>query len=218
MMSAALAPHLTTAGKVQDVSPPLTPTPTLTLRQRLRTQTAIAHERIERVPLLVALASGSIDLQRYTQYLRRMQVFHRALDDALRCQLPPGYLHAGLNQSAALDRDLAALNTPSGHLPAALAQATRALVGSHAAAWGVLYVLEGARLGSQVLLKRNANNAIVRQADTYVRGEAGATGRSWQAFCAALESGVTPAEIGILLAAAEQTFELLRHWLNASHD
>jgi len=200
------------AGAAQAGSPPLT------LRQRLRKQTAAAHERIERVPLLAALASGSIDQQRYTQYLRRMQIFHQAMDDALRRQLPPGYPHAGLNQRAALDRDLAALNAPPGHLPAALARAARALVGSHAAAWGVLYVLEGARLGSQVLLKRNANNSTVRQADTYVRGETGATGRSWLAFCAALESGVAPADVGTALAAAEHTFELLGHWLDAPHD
>ena len=212
MMSAALALYLRPAGAAQSVSPPST------LRQRLRSHTAVAHARIEREPLLAALASGSIDFESYTQYLRRMQVFHRAVDAALRRQLPPGYPHAGLNQRAALDRDLAALKTPSAQLSAPLAQAARALVGSHAAAWGVLYVLEGARLGSQVLLKRNAKNGVVCQADAYVRGEAGATGRSWLAFCAALESGVTPADVGKVLSAAEQTFELLRHWLNASHD
>jgi len=212
MMSAALAPHPTVAGTAQAVSPPQT------LRQRLRTRTAAAHERIERVPLLTELASGSIDLQRYTQYLRRMQIFHQALDDALWRQLPPGYPQAGLNQRAALDRDLAALKTTPGHLPAALTRSARALVGSHAAAWGVLYVLEGARLGSQVLLKRNANNPTVRRADTYVRGEAAATGRSWLAFCAALESAVAPTDVGTLLAAAEQTFELLGDWLDAPHD
>jgi len=211
MMSAAMAPYVTAAGTAQ-------PPPPLTLRQRLRTQTAFAHEQMERAPLLAALSSGSIDRQRYTQYLRRMQVFHQALDDALRRQLPPGYSHAGLNQRAALDRDLAALNTQPGHLPAALARAARAVVGSHAAAWGVLYVLEGARLGSQVLLKRNANNHTVRQADTFIRGEAEATGRLWLTFCAALESGVAPADVGTLLAAAEQTFELLGHWLGAPHD
>jgi len=57
-----------------------------------------------------------------------------------------------------------------------------------------------------VLLKRNANNSTVKQADAYVRGEAAATGRSWLVFCAALESGVAPADVGTLLAAAEQTF------------
>lgn len=212
MMSAALAPYSTAAGTTHACPP------TPTLRQRLRAQTALAHERIERAPLLSALASGSIDRQRYTHYLRRMQVFHQALDAALSRQLPPSYPRASLNQRDALDRDLAALNTPPEHLPAALAQSARALVGSHAAAWGVLYVLEGARLGSQVLLKRNANNSTVKQADAYVRGEAAATGRSWLVFCAALESGVAPADVGTLLAAAEQTFELLGTWLEAPHE
>ncbi len=210
-MSAAIAPYVTAAGTAQ-------PPPPLTLRQRLRTQTAFAHDQLERSPLLAALSSGSIDRQRYAQYLRRMEVFHHALDDALWHQLPPGYPHAGLNQRAALARDLAALNTPPAHLPAALARAARALVGSHAAAWGMLYVLEGARLGSQVLLKRNANNQTVQQANAFIRGDAEATGRMWLAFCAALESSVAPADVGTLLATAEQTFELLDHWLNAPHD
>jgi heme oxygenase len=173
---------------------------------------------MERAPLLAALASGDMDLQRYTHYLRRMQLFHQALDDVLQRQMPPGYSPSGLNQRAALDRDLAALNTQAGHLPAALARSARALVSSQAAAWGVLYVLEGARLGSQVLLKRNANNHSVQQASAFIRGEADATGRLWLAFCAALESGVDPADVGTLLAAAEQTFDLLGHWLEAPHD
>jgi len=84
MISAALAPYSTAAGTTHACSS------TPTLRQRLRAQTALAHERIERAPLLSALASGSIDRQRYTQYLRRMQVFHQALDAALSRQLPPG--------------------------------------------------------------------------------------------------------------------------------
>ena len=210
-MSAAIAPYVTAAGTAQ-------PPPPLTLRQRLRTQTAFAHDQLERSPLLAALSSGSIDRQRYAQYLRRMQVFHQALDDALWCHLPPGYPHASLNQRAALDRDLAALNTSPGQMPAALARAAHALVGSHAAAWGVLYVLEGARLGSQVLLKRNADNLPVLQAHAFIRGEAEGTGRSWLAFCAALELGVAPADVGTLLAAAEQTFDLLGQWLDAAHD
>jgi len=212
MMSAALAHYPTAASTARTGPPPIT------LRQRLRTRTAVAHEMIERAPLLSALASGCIDLPCYTQYLRRMQVFHQALDGALRHQLPPGYPRANLNQRAALERDLKALNMLPWQLPAALVRASRALVGSHAAAWGVLYVLEGARLGSQVLLKRNASNSAVRQADTYVRGEAGATGKSWLAFCATLESSVAPADVDTLLSAAEQTFELLGYWLDAPHD
>lgn len=211
MMSAELAPFVPAAGTAKAGPPP-------SLRQRLRTRTAIAHEQLERAPLLAELASGCIELSRYSQYLRSMQVFHQALDGALLSQLPPGYSHASLNQRPALDRDLAALNIQPGNLPEALTGAARALVSSPAAAWGVLYVLEGARLGSQVLLKRNANNPSVRQAHTFIRGEAEATGRIWLTFCAALESGVAPAEVGTLLNAAEQTFELLGQWLGAPHE
>jgi len=209
----AMRMPMTTAALVFGTATAAQAMPPLSLRQRLRTETAAAHQQLEQAPLLSELASGGIGARRYTHYLRRMQVFHRALDSALLPQLPTGYLHAGLNQSAALDRDLAALQAQPAHLPAALASAAHALVGSSSAAWGVLYVLEGARLGSQVLLKRNANNSTVAIAHAFIRGEAEDTGRAWRSFCTALESGVAPADVGSTLAAAKQTFQLLGHWL-----
>lgn len=82
-----------------------------------------------------------------------------------------------------------------------------------AAAWGVLYVIEGARLGSQILLKRNADNDAVQRAHAFISGEAGHTGLCWREFCVLLEQSVTASDHPALLAAANDTFVLLGDWL-----
>jgi len=183
------------------------------IRQLLRTQTHQAHERLERVALLTELAGGSITLPRYRQYLQRMQSFHAALDTSLVGRLPAVYAGRRLDQSAHLARDLRALGADTMPAPRSLCQAVGALTPDPAAVWGVLYVLEGARLGSQVLLRRNAANPAVCQAHAFIEGEGLRTGWWWRDFCGLLEQGAAGHDRQPLTVAATHTFTLLGEWL-----
>ena len=182
----------------------------------LRAQTQESHERLERVALLAELSSGSITLPRYRHYLGRMHAFHAAVEGALLPRLPPAYAAARMNHGARLARDLHALGAPAVPAPQPLCRAARALAPSPAAVWGVLYVLEGARLGSQVLLRRNAANAAVCQSHAYIAGEGERTGLFWRDFCLMLEAGAAPCDQQTLPPAANRTFALLGHWLEDS--
>lgn len=186
------------------------------IRQLLRVQTQEPHERVERVALLAELASGSITLPRYRRYLQRMHVFHAAVDGALLARLPPAYALARLNQGARLACDLHALDTSAMPAPLPLCRAADALAPGPAAVWGVLYVLEGARLGSQVLLRRNAANAAVCQAHAFIEGEGERTGAFWRDFCHLLEEGAALCDRQAMPAAAIRTFALLGVWLEDS--
>ena len=183
------------------------------VRQLLRTQTRQAHEQLEQVALLTELASASITLPRYRQYLQRMQSFHTALDRSLVGRLPVAYAGKRLDQSARLACDLRALDTESTAAPRSLCQAVDALAADRAAVWGVLYVLEGARLGSQVLLRRNAANPAVLQAHTFIQGDAEHTGRDWREFCGLLEQDAASHDLQALTVGATNTFVLLGEWL-----
>jgi len=183
------------------------------IRQLLRTQTHQAHEHLERVALLTELASGGIALPRYRQYLQRMQSFHAALDTSLVGRLPAVYAVRRLDQSAHLACDLQALDADTMPAPRSLCQAVDALTPDAAAVWGVLYVLEGARLGSQVLLRRNAANPAVRQAHAFIEGEGQRTGSCWRNFCGLLEQGAASHDAQALIIAATHTFVLLGEWL-----
>ena len=183
------------------------------IRQRLRTQTRQAHEQLERVALLTELAGGSITLPRYRQYLQRMHSFHAALDKSLIGRLPAAYAGQPLDQSARLARDLQALGAETVPAPRSLYQTADALTRDPAAVWGVLYVLEGARLGSQVLLKRNAANPGVRQAHAFIAGAGERTGWCWRDFCGLLEQGAASHDAQALTVAATHTFVLLGEWL-----
>jgi len=182
----------------------------------LRAQTHEPHERLERVALLAELSGGNITLPRYRHYLERMHAFHSAMDGALAARLPPAYAAARLNHSARLARDLHALGAPAVPAPPPLRRAAQALATSPAAVWGVLYVLEGARLGSQVLLRRNEANAAVCRAHAYIAGEGERTGVFWRDFCLMLEAGAARCDQQALPVAANHTFALLGDWLGDS--
>jgi len=211
------SPGLARSAPLTPIVPLVPPARARPLLARLRADTGPAHRRLEQAPLLAELSAGDITLQRYALYLRCMHRFHGALERALQVGLPPGYGPTRLNQAACLEADLASLGVPAAALPASSCRAAQALVGGPGAAWGVLYVVEGARLGSQVLLKRNADNAAVQRAHAYIRGEGAATGAGWRVFCAALEHGVqtADADADAAVAAASGAFALLGQWLHA---
>lgn len=186
--------------------------------ERLRAETRAEHDAIERSPLLQELFSGRPDRAAYRTLLERKYGFHRPVERILR-RSAPGLL-ADRARSSLLACDLNALGLSLGDL-AALAEA-RSLppLDSRPARLGVLYVLEGATLGGQVILNRlaAAPDPAIRTATRFFRGHGAATGRRWQAFRRQLldEMPDDPRAHDTAVEAAAATFTCLRRWIEGA--
>ena len=178
----------------------------------LRSGTQTLHVALEkRLPFFC----DTLDLERYKRLLSAYYGFYHELEDRLQHSplMTPGFdLHARL-KTPALHRDLQALGVNTQSL--ALCDTLPAL-SSPASVLGVLYVLEGATLGGNVLRKQmserlglDAHNGC---AFLYVYGEA--TGRQWKAFMDFLGSVPLDAQArGEAVQAACSTFSCFEQWL-----
>ena len=178
----------------------------------LRSGTQTLHVALEkRLPFFC----DTLDLERYKHLLSAYYGFYHELEDRLQHSpwKTPGFdLHARL-KTPALHRDLQALGVNTQSL--ALCDTLPAL-SSPASVLGVLYVLEGATLGGNVLRKQmserlglDAHNGC---AFLYVYGEA--TGRQWKAFMDFLGSVPLDAQArGEAVQAACSTFSCFEQWL-----
>jgi len=167
------------------------------LRLRLREATAPLHERVD-------AAYSEFDLGRPEDYRRFLRAHARALRAAETALEQAGIATllmdwpARARRHALLD-DLADLDCQA---PVALPAPELSEIAS---CWGAAYVLEGSRLGGQVLARR------VRQADPtapvrYL--EHGDVARLWPTFLSRLEQQASASSWAPMLAAAEATFGL----------
>ena len=178
----------------------------------LRSGTHTLHVALEkRLPFF----SDSLDTGLYTRLLAAYYGFYQAIEDALThsAWIPPGFdLHARL-KTPALEQDLQALNIN----PGTLAQCpTLPAMNSQGSVLGVLYVLEGATLGGNVLRKRIAEHLGLDAhngcAFLYVYGEA--TGRQWKSFLEFLSDVPLDAQgCDEAVNAACSTFSCFERWL-----
>lgn len=132
------------------MSPPDGTATPLTAAQLLREATERQHRAVERLPMMRTLLSGRLSVRDYVQVLRR----HHAVLAGWE-QRESAWLHASGDarwryqpRSPLLAQDLAALQaSPPSPAPAPPA----AEAGSR---WGMLYVVEGSRLGGRVIARQ----------------------------------------------------------------
>ncbi|KAF1020937.1 MAG: hypothetical protein GAK30_02216 [Paracidovorax wautersii] len=174
--------------------------PSATLSQRLKAETAHQHDRMETLMAHAAVFTSRVHYARFTtaQYLFQQDVESFFADPLLREAVPD--LHVRGRLQAARD-DLADLDQP-------VPQASAATAGVHMpAALGWLYVSEGSTLGAAFLLK-DAQDKLglsptfgARNLAAYPEGRA----RVWRRFVAALDA--QPADThGDVLAGAHAAY------------
>ena len=178
----------------------------------LRAGTHTLHVALEqRLPFF----SDSLDLPFYRRLLAAYFGFYQAIEHELQrsASVPPGFdLHARL-KAPALEQDLQAL----GINPKALALCPMLpALNSQARVLGVLYVLEGATLGGNVLRKHVAEHLALEAhngcAFLYIYGEA--TGRNWKSFMDFLSAVPLDAQArNAAVEAACSTFSCFEQWL-----
>jgi heme oxygenase len=168
----------------------------------LRAHTAQAHRALECTPLMDAVAAGLPDKATYGAYLAAQWQLHEPLESALAPWLSAEQAALRLVKTAWLTHDLRAL----GHaLPPTVAavQVPR----SWSQALGVLYVLEGATLGLQMVRRQlPASHPGRGTAGRFFQAYGERTGPLWAGFLRLLEE-LEPAAWASACDAAQGAFE-----------
>ncbi len=184
-------------------------------RMALRQATAAAHERLHHLPAFATLQAGTIVRDDYICLLRRLFVFHRAVETRLQ-EAPPldpfGIDLAARRRAGLLLDDLAFFGAPAEPLPAApVLPAPR----SAAQALGCLYVTEGSTLGGRELARR-LDHLLPQGGDAgrrFLLGHGTRHGAMWREFCAALEQcGDTAERRAEMTGAALAAFAVFGEW------
>ncbi|WP_245772124.1 biliverdin-producing heme oxygenase [Myxococcus fulvus] len=193
--------------------------PTVSLPQRLKTETRPHHERAESA---VRLMEPGLTLDGYRRHLEALYGFHlpveARLSEVLEEELPALHLHER-RKLPWLEVDLRAL----GHDAASLARLPRCpeppSLGSLPEALGGCYVLEGATLGGQLILRHLRRHFEGAHAGDFVffRAYGDDVGSKWRGFAEVLtraaEDTSEPDFGDRVVKGAQDTFDAFERWL-----
>ena len=185
--------------------------------QLLKQATRSAHDRIERA---LPLFDRSLTRERYIRVLQSLYGFYAPLEPL--CELEAGPTAAELElktrtKTPLLSADLATLDHAHRDLEALPSCRTLPKVTEPAQALGVLYVLEGATLGGQIIAQRLRETLGITAVNggSFFACYGDRTREMWRRFAAHVD-GVPGLQTDTAIAAAIQTFESLERWLTAS--
>lgn len=159
--------------------------------QRLKTDTATHHVRLEAQPLLQALMAPGVTVAQYGGYLARMKKIADAYEESVLPVLrssQPAFAPKRAS-SLAIAKDLQALAPPNGR-PSSLPDFVLPQTVSLPFAWGFAYVMEGAKLGGKVIARhiQKALGFTESHGAAYLTGAGADTVPEWKAFLQALSS------------------------------
>lgn len=183
----------------------------------LKAATSTRHAALERrLPLLDANLSHAT----YRHFVQRLFGFYDPLEAQL-LALPwwnvIGVDYAQRHKTPRLRHDLQALGDTGADI-AALPRCKRLpALTNQAQLWGCLYVIEGATLGGQIIIKNlNARLGLTPTSGaSFFDGYGAHTGSRWKAFCAAVpdQGHDAPGGRDAMLRSASLTFDLFSGWL-----
>ncbi|MGZ0782334.1 biliverdin-producing heme oxygenase [Pseudomonas saponiphila] len=189
---------------------------TPTLLQDLRTGTATLHVALEqRLPFFCA----QLDAAWYQRLIQAYYGFYQPLEAALHASglIPQGYDTQQRLKTPTLFADLRALGLDAASIEALPRCEHLPPLASAGACLGVLYVLEGATLGGQIL-RREMARRLDLDADNggaFLDVYGAATGRRWKDFLDYL--GRMPDDASTrrhVVSAAQSTFACFERWLD----
>ena len=183
-------------------------------RAVLRAATRIAHDAAERVPVLAALADGSISRNRYVAMLSALVAMFDAWEQRHAAFLAGEAAALGwryVSRGALLRRDLAALGVDEPPVASTLPPYDV----DASTAWGMLYVIEGSTLGGRVLAGR-ARGAMAGVAATHYLEAGMREPRHWPRFTAILDDALASgAPLDAAISGARSMFALYERTLEA---
>lgn len=185
----------------------------------LRTNTRPAHDRLE---AQLDLLRPDLTLGQYRELLERQHRLYRPLEAQLG-QVIPAEWRAALEwparqKTGLLEADLRALGA---RLPAPNRTLRLPPVSGEAAAWGALYVLEGATLGGQILCRHLGPRLGLRENAglSFYASYGALVGPRWKSFLALLSrrheaAGAHAADFqAAAVQGADETFACFGRWL-----
>ncbi|MBC8999382.1 biliverdin-producing heme oxygenase [Pseudomonas sp. N40(2020)] len=185
--------------------------------QDLRAGTAELHIALEkRLPFF----SDTLDAQAFGRLMQAYYGFYAPLENALQRSgsVPDDFDLTPRLKTHTLRGDLRALGMADAALASLPICQQLPLIDSSAACLGVLYVLEGATLGGQILRREIAARLAV-DADNgaaFLDIYGAATGRRWRDFIEYLGSRpMDAAEREAVVCAAQSTFSCFERWLES---
>ncbi|MGY1891697.1 biliverdin-producing heme oxygenase [Pseudomonas sp. SDT291_1_S447] len=185
--------------------------------QDLRAGTAELHIALEkRLPFF----SDLLDTQAFVRLMKAYYGFYLPLESALQQSdaIPTDFDLAPRLKTPILLADLLALGVSAAALQSLPQCEQLPLIDSSAACLGVLYVLEGATLGGQIL-RREISSRLGLEANNgaaFLDIYGAATGRRWRDFIEYLGSRpMSAAERAAVVTAAQTTFSCFEHWLES---
>jgi heme oxygenase len=185
--------------------------------QDLRAGTAELHIALEkRLPFF----SDTLDTQAFVRLMQAYYGFYLPLENALLRSdaMPADFELTPRLKAPTLCTDLHALGMSAEALQNLPQCQPLPVIDSSAACLGVLYVLEGATLGGQIL-RREISSRLGLEADNgaaFLDIYGAATGRRWRDFIEYLGSRpMSAAERAAVVTAAQTTFSCFEHWLES---
>jgi heme oxygenase len=186
----------------------------------LRSATWPLHQRLEK---RLDIKTRFTALDAYRVHLESMWGFCTAIERRIGSRLFDGALadYDERRKVPLLERDLVALGVDSESVAALPCCETLPEIGDPAAAFGCIYVLEGATLGGRTLLPivQSRLGFTADHGAAYLSSYGADVGTMWRAFRVALDAWCVAAERRVRAAqTAVATFSSLDHWLcgNAS--
>ncbi|WP_027613161.1 biliverdin-producing heme oxygenase [Pseudomonas sp. URIL14HWK12:I6] len=185
--------------------------------QDLRAGTAELHIALEkRLPFF----SDTLDSNAFVRLMQAYYGFYRPLESALLDSgvIPVDFDLAPRLKTQILLNDLQALGLTAEAIARLPLCQSLPVIDSNDACLGVLYVLEGATLGGQIL-RREIASRLSLNADNgaaFLDIYGAATGRRWRAFIEYLGSrSLDASEREAVVAAARTTFSCFERWLES---
>jgi heme oxygenase len=176
---------------------------------QLKTQTAAYHKFLEdRLDLL----SPAVTIDYYQWYLQCFYGFYLPVEKQINA-VPLTDIHTGKSQWLAADLLVYGICPQAVPICQAIPS-----IGNLAQALGVSYVLEGATLGSQIILKHLKESLpfALNHGFNYLTAYKENTGKNWQSFKQRLEAYYLqyPESETIIISSATETFKNLAAWLD----
>jgi heme oxygenase len=185
--------------------------------QDLRAGTAELHIALEkRLPFF----SDTLDTQAFVRLIQAYYGFYLPLENALLRSdaIPADFDLTPRLKAPTLRTDLHALGVSAAALQGLSQCEQLPIIDSSAACLGVLYVLEGATLGGQIL-RREISTRLGLEVDNgaaFLDIYGAATGRRWRDFIEYLGSRpMSAAERAAVVTAAQTTFSCFERWLES---
>ncbi len=185
----------------------------------LKQATQSRHEALERNAYPAALMSADLNRERYLDILQRFYGFILPVEEQVYPWLAKLLAPVSRFQRADLLRlDLIALGMSQENIPGLPQITILPEIKSIAAAFGMVYVLEGSKLGGQ-FISRHVHQVLglsPAQGLLFFQGHGRETGQYWNEFREAMANfAVHKQEQQNVVAAAAQTFDAFNYWLGS---